>query len=197
MYRLLDCITQEHHFGLVAVAALICVIGSVISVHMSGRLTEWTGKRRLVQLPLAGLITGATIWSTHFIAMTAYEPGYEHGYEPILTGASLLVGVLGSFAANAGLAFARGAAAPVMAGAIFGMTVSAMHYTGMARLSAARHDPVEYRNRDCVCALGGWAWRVELWFDHATHAGDSWARLACTGDDSGHMPDAFHRHERD
>jgi diguanylate cyclase (GGDEF)-like protein len=131
MYRLLDCITQEHHFGLVAVAALICVIGSVISVHMSGRLTEWTGKRRLVQLPLAGLITGATIWSTHFIAMTAYEPGYEHGYEPILTGASLLVGVLGSFAANAGLAFARGAAAPVMAGAIFGMTVSAMHYTGM------------------------------------------------------------------
>lgn len=105
MYRLLDCITQEHHFGLVAVAALICVIGSVISVHMSGRLTEWTGKRRLVQLPLAGLITGATIWSTHFIAMTAYEPGYEHGYEPILTGASLLVGVLGSFAANAGACF--------------------------------------------------------------------------------------------
>jgi diguanylate cyclase (GGDEF)-like protein len=132
MYRLLDCITQEHNYGLVAVAALICVVGSVLSTHMSARLTEWRGKRRLVQLPLAGLITGATIWSTHFIAMLAYEPGYDHGYEPVMTGVSLVVGVLGAFAANAGLAFARGASAPIMAGAIFGMTVSAMHYTGMS-----------------------------------------------------------------
>ena len=131
MYRLLDCITQEHHYGLVAVAALICIIGSALSAHMSTRLTQWSGNRRLLQLPLAGLITGATIWSTHFIAMLAYEPGYDHAYEPVLTGVSLLVGILGSLAANAGLAFARGAVAPYLAGAIFGLTVSAMHYVGM------------------------------------------------------------------
>ena len=131
MYRLLDCITQEHHYGLVAVAALICIVGSALSAHMSTRLTQWTGKRRLVQLPLAGLVTGATIWSTHFIAMLAYEPGYDHAYEPVLTGVSLLVGVLGSLAANAGLAFARGAVGPILAGAVFGLTVSAMHYVGM------------------------------------------------------------------
>lgn len=131
MYRLIDCITQEHHYGLVAVAAFICVVGSVLSVHMTSRLRQWTGKRRLVQLPLASLITGSTIWSTHFIAMLAYEPGYEHGYEPVLTGVSLLVGIGGAFAANAGFAFARGAMAPLLSGAIFGMTVAAMHYTGM------------------------------------------------------------------
>ncbi|KUP91186.1 putative bifunctional diguanylate cyclase/phosphodiesterase [Tritonibacter horizontis] len=131
MYRLLDCITQEHHYGLVAVAAFICVVGSALSVHMSTRLTEWTGKRRLVQLPLASLITGATIWSTHFIGMLAYEPGYDHGYEPVLTGVSLVVAVLGSLVANLGLAFARDNVAPVLAGAVFGMTVAAMHYTGM------------------------------------------------------------------
>lgn len=131
MYRLLDCITQEHHYGLVAVAAFICVVGSALSVHMSTRLTEWTGKRRLVQLPLASLITGATIWSTHFIGMLAYEPSYDHGYEPVLTGVSLVVAVLGSLVANLGLAFARDNVAPVLAGAVFGMTVAAMHYTGM------------------------------------------------------------------
>ncbi|WP_420005069.1 putative bifunctional diguanylate cyclase/phosphodiesterase [Arenibacterium sp. LLYu02] len=131
MYRLLDCLTQEHHYGLVAVAAFICVVGAVLSVHMTSRLRQWTGKRRLVQLPLASLITGATIWSTHFIAMLAYEPGYDHGYEPVLTGVSLLVGIGGAFAANAGFAFARGAMAPLLSGAIFGMTVAAMHYTGM------------------------------------------------------------------
>ncbi|MDE4098556.1 putative bifunctional diguanylate cyclase/phosphodiesterase [Phaeobacter gallaeciensis] len=131
MYRLLDCITQEHIYGLVAVAAFICVIGSVLSTHMSTRLTQWTGMRRLVQLPLAGLITGATIWSTHFIAMLSYDPGYAHGYEPVLTGVSLLVGVIGSLAANTGLAYARSRIAACAAGAVFGLTVTAMHYTGM------------------------------------------------------------------
>jgi diguanylate cyclase len=132
MYRLIDCITQEHHYGLVAVAAFICVVGSVLSVHMTSRLRQWSGKRRLVQLPLASLITGATIWSTHFIAMLAYEPGFEHGYEPVLTGVSLLVGIGGAFAANAGFAFARGAMAPLLSGAIFGMTVAASITPGCA-----------------------------------------------------------------
>lgn len=132
MYRLLDCITQDHIYGLVAVAALICVIGSVLSTHMSSRLTQWTGKRRLVQLPLVGLITGATIWSTHFIAMLSYNPGYAHGYEPVLTGVSLLLGVFGSLLANAVLAYGRSPYAVYVAGVIFGLGAAAMHYTGMS-----------------------------------------------------------------
>jgi diguanylate cyclase (GGDEF)-like protein len=132
MYRLLDCITQDHIYGLVAVAAFICVIGSVLSTHMSARLTQWKGRRRLVQLPLAGLIAGATIWSTHFIAMLSYNPGYAHGYEPVMTGVSLLVGVLGALAANAGLAYGRSRYSASMAGAVFGLSVTAMHYTGMS-----------------------------------------------------------------
>ncbi|OIQ44235.1 MAG: bifunctional diguanylate cyclase/phosphodiesterase [Roseobacter sp. MedPE-SW] len=132
MYRLLDCITQDHIYGLVAVAAIICVIGSVLSTHMSSRLLQWTGKRRIVQLPLAGLITGATIWSTHFIAMLSYNPGYAHGYEPVMTGVSLLVGVLGSIVANAGLAYGKSRYGAYIAGAVFGLCVAAMHYTGMS-----------------------------------------------------------------
>ncbi len=132
MYRVLDSIIQYHSHGLVAVAALICIVGSVLSTHMSKRLTQWTGTRRLVQLPLAGLITGATIWSTHFISMLSYNPGHAHGYEPVLTGLSLLVGILGAFAANAGLAYWRGRFVGPVSGAVFGMTVAAMHYTGMS-----------------------------------------------------------------
>ncbi|MEL0438875.1 putative bifunctional diguanylate cyclase/phosphodiesterase [Phycobacter sp. K97] len=132
MYRLLDCIVQDHIHGLVAVAAFICVIGSLLSTHMSSRLTQWKGMRRLVQLPLAGLITGATIWSTHFIGMLSYNPGYAHGYEPVLTGVSLLVGIFGSLAANAVLAYAPGRFGAPTAGAVFGLTVAAMHYTGMS-----------------------------------------------------------------
>lgn len=131
MYRILDCITTQHNTGLVAVAALVCIVGSSLSVRLSSRLAGARGRRRLVQLGLSSMIGGATIWSTHFIAMLAYEPGFDNGYEPLLTAFSLVVGMVGVLVANAVLAFGHGRNMPLVAGAFFGLGVSAMHYTGM------------------------------------------------------------------
>ncbi|KIC31065.1 putative bifunctional diguanylate cyclase/phosphodiesterase [Leisingera sp. ANG-S5] len=131
MYRILDCLTQQHNYVLVAVAALVCVTGVCLSVRLTNRLNGARERRRLVQLGLSSMIAGATIWSTHFIAMLAYEPGFEHGYEPLVTGLSLLAGVLGVLAANTVLAFGTGRHAALLAGAVFGLAVSVMHYTGM------------------------------------------------------------------
>lgn len=131
MYRILDCLTQQHNYVLVAVAALVCVTGVCLSVRLTNRLNGARERRRLVQLGLSSMIAGATIWSTHFIAMLAYEPGFEHGYEPLVTGLSLLAGVLGVLAANTVLAFNTGRHAALLAGAVFGLAVSVMHYTGM------------------------------------------------------------------
>ncbi|MEW2914319.1 EAL domain-containing protein [Leisingera sp. JC11] len=131
MYRILDCITQQHNYGLMAVAALVCVAGVGLNVRLINRLNGATGRQRLVQLGLSGVITGATVWATHFIAMLAYEPGFDHGYEPLLTGLSLLVAVLGVLAANAVLAFGAGRHPALLAGGAFGLAVAVMHYTGM------------------------------------------------------------------
>lgn len=131
MYRILDCITVQHHSGLVAVAALVCIVGASLSVRLSSRLAGSNGRRRLVQLGLSSMIGGATIWSTHFIGMLAYDPGFENGYEPLVTGLSLLIGMLGVLAANTVLAFGKGKYQPLLAGGLFGLAVSAMHYTGM------------------------------------------------------------------
>ncbi|MBY6056632.1 EAL domain-containing protein [Leisingera daeponensis] len=131
MYRILDCITQQHNYWLVIVAALVCVAGISLTVRLTNRLPGAKGRRRLVQLWLSSMIAGATIWSTHFIAMLAYEPGFEHGYEPLVTGLSLLVAVLGVLAANAVLAFGTGRHAAWLAGGLFGLAVAVMHYTGM------------------------------------------------------------------
>ncbi|MBK0328080.1 EAL domain-containing protein [Rhodobacteraceae bacterium F11138] len=131
MYRVLDCITLQHNYALVALAALVCVVGASLSVRLTSRLSGTRGRRRVVQLGLSSMIAGATIWSTHFIAMLAYDPGFENGYEPLVTGLSLLIAVLGVLIANAILAFGQGGLIAPVSGAVFGLTVSAMHYTGM------------------------------------------------------------------
>ncbi|MGC3936894.1 putative bifunctional diguanylate cyclase/phosphodiesterase [Roseobacter sp. EG26] len=132
MYRVIECLTQEHDYGLVAVAALVCIIGSSLTALMSLRLIKSHGSRKLVQLCLTSLIAGATIWSTHFIAMLAYEPGFAHGYEPFTTGMSLAIAVFGLIVANAILAYSKNWYFALLSGSVFGLTVSAMHYTGMS-----------------------------------------------------------------
>ncbi|WP_138934931.1 putative bifunctional diguanylate cyclase/phosphodiesterase [Roseovarius arcticus] len=132
MYRVFECITQEHDYWLVAVAAFVCIAGSSLTVLTLRRLIAANGPRKKVQLGMSALITGATIWSTHFIAMLAYDPGVEHGYEPVFTGLSLGIAVAGALAANAFLAFGNGQSNYIFAGAGFGLTVSVMHYTGMS-----------------------------------------------------------------
>ncbi|APG45561.1 EAL domain-containing protein [Phaeobacter porticola] len=132
MYSVVQCITQEHNLGLVAVAALVCVIGSCLSVLMTQRLGHTVGNRKLVQLALTSLISGGTVWTTHFIAMLAFDPGYIHGYDPLTTALSLGAAVLGMVMTNGVYALAHSTSYRVAAsGAMFGLSVSTMHYLGM------------------------------------------------------------------
>ncbi|WP_375230474.1 putative bifunctional diguanylate cyclase/phosphodiesterase [Roseobacter sp. S98] len=132
MYRVIECLTHEHDHWLVVAAAFVCVIGSCLSVLISRRILGSTGRRKQVQLALGSLIAGATIWSTHFIAMLAYEPGFEHGYEPFLTALSLAVAVAGMMISNIPLAYMAGPFRWLLSGCLFGLTVSTMHYIGMS-----------------------------------------------------------------
>ncbi len=132
MYRVIACLVYEHDYGLVAVAALVCIVGSCLAVLLSRRMLRAHGLRRIVQLALTGLITGTTIWTTHFIAMLAYDPGVEHGYEPFTTGLSLVIAIFGTLAANAVFGRGKGLRNTIAAGTTFGLTVSIMHYVGMS-----------------------------------------------------------------
>jgi diguanylate cyclase (GGDEF)-like protein len=131
MYRIIECLTQQHDYFLVSIAALVCIVGSCLSVRLTMRLVQASRPRKHIQLGLTSLMAGATIWSTHFIAMLAYDPGFEHAYEPVMTGVSLGVAVLGMLVTNAVLAYAPRKPFTFLAGAMFGLTVSGMHYLGM------------------------------------------------------------------
>ena len=129
--RILTCLFTEHNLWLVSVAAILCVSGSAIGVQLYQKLRRAAEGARTAWLFLGAVAIGATIWCTHFVAMLAYNPSTTVSYEPVLTGASLVIAILGS-----ALALVVGAmrfrAAGLAAGAIFGTAVAAMHYTGMA-----------------------------------------------------------------
>ncbi|MBN9480254.1 MAG: EAL domain-containing protein [Bordetella sp.] len=132
--RVLTCLTDEHHLGLVALAALICLLGSFITTGLLRRVTENGGLSRLSWLFLGAVAGGATVWCTHFVAMIAYRPGVETAYEPLLTGVSLVVAVLGTGLALATASIPRRFAVEA-GGALFGAAVAGMHFVGMAALS--------------------------------------------------------------
>lgn len=132
--RILTCLTAEHHLGLVALAALICLLGSWITTGLLRQVTENDGLSRASWLFLGAVAGGATIWCTHFVAMIAYQPGVNTAYEPFLTGVSLVVAITGVGLALA-IASMRRRFAAEAGGAVFGVAVAGMHFVGMAALS--------------------------------------------------------------
>ena len=133
--RILSCLIDQHDFLLTGLAALICVLGSVVTMRLYDRLRSSGTGARMTWIFLGAIAGGATIWCTHFVAMLAYQPGAETTYEPLRTGLSLLVAVVGT-----GVALAIAALRPRWAGpaggALFGVATTAMHYTGMSAFTA-------------------------------------------------------------
>ncbi|MGN5376512.1 bifunctional diguanylate cyclase/phosphodiesterase [Sphingomonas hankookensis] len=127
--RFLSCL-QDHNLPLVGLAAWFCLVGSMITIRLLGRIRDAERGTRIAWVFLSGAATGATIWCTHFIAMIAYQPGVEVAYEPRLTGLSLLLAILGS-AAALHVATRRWRLSAALGGALFGVAVAVMHYTGM------------------------------------------------------------------
>lgn len=132
MYRVVDCITQDHQLWLVIVAGIVCAIGSCLSVLLTRRYVTASGGHKSMRLAMTGLMAGATLWSTHFIAMLAYDPGFDHGYEPVKTALSLVIAVLGTATATAMIGFGAPRRRYVSAGITFGFSIAAMHFLGIS-----------------------------------------------------------------
>ncbi len=131
MLRVVSCVTTQHDLRLVLLAAVVCFLTSLVAINLFHRACSTAGRSRLLWLITTGAATGYGIWATHFIAMLAYNPGLAVGYDLLLTVASLFAA-----ATITGAGFALAATgqtrwpAPI-GGAIVGLGVAVMHYTGM------------------------------------------------------------------
>ena len=155
MYRVLACLTNEHDWRLVVLAALVCTATIVSSFRILNHAQDARDTRRLVWLGLAGICTAAGIWATHFVAMLGYDAGIRVGIDISLMLASLLLatiatlagywiaaeghvllirpnGPLGSFGNR--LTHMSAAERAGAGGAIIGLGIAGMHYMGMQAL---------------------------------------------------------------
>jgi signal transduction histidine kinase/DNA-binding response OmpR family regulator len=143
MIKLFDCVTQQHDPRLVVLAVLICFWGCFTALSLLSRAKRPDGSLHLMWLSFAAAVGGAGIWSTHFVAMLAYNPGFPVQYEIGLTALSIVFAIAITWIA---FGVAIGYRRPIVGGAILGVAIGAMHYTGMAALSlpARQHWSLAY-----------------------------------------------------
>ncbi|MGH6980180.1 MAG: MHYT domain-containing protein [Stellaceae bacterium] len=135
MIRILGCITDQHEPWLVGLAAIICAFGCFTTLSVLARARAEGKALDGRWLGASALTGGATIWTTHFVAMLAFHPGFVLGYDVPITAMSILFAVTITW-----FGFATALrVSPMIGGALFGAAVGAMHYTGMAALSAPAH----------------------------------------------------------
>ncbi|WP_277968054.1 putative bifunctional diguanylate cyclase/phosphodiesterase [Sphingomonas echinoides] len=130
MMEVAACIVQEHDLRLVIIAIVVALVGSAATVQLFGRILASQGKSRLGWIVLSSVGTGTMVWCTHFVAMMGFRAGFPVTLNPELTLASLAVAIA---LAAPGLALAashRRTLVPV-GGAVVGIAISTMHYTGM------------------------------------------------------------------
>ncbi|WKL58694.1 EAL domain-containing protein [Asticcacaulis sp. ZE23SCel15] len=134
MFRVISCLTDQHDWVLVALAAIVCLVSSFAAVNLMQRAKATDGASRLKWLLTAGIATGFGIWATHFIAMLAYDPGVATGYDLNLTVLSLVMAIV---VTGAGIALAVTAdfkGAQAAGGALVGAGIGCMHYMGMTAM---------------------------------------------------------------
>jgi diguanylate cyclase (GGDEF)-like protein/PAS domain S-box-containing protein len=129
--KVLTCLTTEHDYRLVGVAAVVCFAACFTAFRLYSRMRGAKGLVRAAWLLLTGLVSGSGVWATHFIAMVAYSPGLKTGYSPTGTLLSLMIAVLFMGTGFVVASAQRSRTNDMAGGLVLGMGVAAMHYTGM------------------------------------------------------------------
>ncbi|MBP0614685.1 putative bifunctional diguanylate cyclase/phosphodiesterase [Jiella mangrovi] len=114
-----------------ALAAVMCAIGSAITVRLWTRTLQATGRMRIDWAFLTSVTAGAAIWATHFIAMLGYDPPAAATFDPQLTIISILIAILGTGIGFYLSAMRRKGMAWLLGGSTIGLSIAAMHYVGM------------------------------------------------------------------
>lgn len=135
MFTVISCLTTQHDYRYVLLAAMVAVLGSVLTMRLFSRVRRAYGPRRFHWLFLSAVLGGGTIWTTHFVAMLGYELPFRHSYDLTLTIVSLVLAVtltaLGLFVSS----LSKQGPEIEAGGAILGIGIATMHYTGMAALN--------------------------------------------------------------
>jgi diguanylate cyclase (GGDEF)-like protein len=143
MYRVLDCIRNEHDYRLVLLAVAICAVTSWTTWYLYKMSSNSRDLSRWAWVLQTAVAAGSGIWATHFIAMLAFKSAIPPTYDSLVTLTSLLIAILltgiGFYVAEREFKWSW-----MVAGAVIGAGIATMHYTGMSAMTIAgyiRWDP--------------------------------------------------------
>jgi PAS domain S-box-containing protein len=128
---IMACVTEQHDLRLVLLAAIICLFACAAAVNLFIRARDSDAGRRIAWLSVAAFVFGSGVWTTHFVAELAYQPGIPIGYDVGLTSLSAIIAVS---IAWIGMAVALSYRSLAFGGGMVGAAVGAMHFVGMAAL---------------------------------------------------------------
>ena len=132
-----DMLINGHHEPwLVALSVAIAVLTAYMAFYVLGlsRRVEDTRVRRFLA-SLGGLVMGVGIWSMHFIGMLGFELDRSITFDPVITALSVIPAVAASILSLS--LFQRsseGWGRLMVASALFGAGIGAMHYIGMSAI---------------------------------------------------------------
>jgi len=161
---------------LLALAIFVCALATFTLLKILAQAHKTSGYVREIWLWTAAAAGGFGIWAMHFIAMLAYNPGIQTGYNLGLTvlplfGAILLTGV------GLSVSVAGGRAARLIGGSIVGAGAAAAQCVGMFAYEVAGRvvwSPIDIVVSALLCAaLGAIAFQTGM-------RGDSW-KSRCAG----------------
>ena len=136
MFTVLECVSQQHDANLVLLALLVGSLGCFTLFLSLDRSTDCLDSRRWFWIAVASIAAGVGVWSTHFIAMLAYDGPMPLGFDPGLTISSVLVAVVLFWGALKSLGREVTLRSGALGGLVAAAGVSAMHFTGMAAVVA-------------------------------------------------------------
>ena len=131
MINVLACITLEHNLGLVVLAAILCVAGTMTFVQLLRRAMGSSGHTRTAWVVMSAFALDTTVWCTHFIALLAFHAEMPVMIDPLLTMVSLVMPMFGFFLAINLIMMNKNRAITMLGGTILGLCVGGLHYCGM------------------------------------------------------------------
>ena len=136
-----------YDIALVILSMAVAVMASYVAIDLASRVTAATTTKAQVYWLIGGALSmGIGIWSMHFIGMLAFRMPIPMSYDIPITLLSLLIAaVVSGFALYMVSRKTFGVAPLLVGGALMGVAIASMHYTGMAAmqmLPPIRYDPL-------------------------------------------------------
>ncbi|WP_429816369.1 bifunctional diguanylate cyclase/phosphodiesterase [Ensifer sp. B1-9] len=145
MFSVIACIRDDHDWRLIVAAAIVCLAGSVATMLLLLRAERSEGGQRSLWVAASGLACGFGVWSTHFIAMLAYDGGVPVAYGLWGTALSMVVAIAASCIAFAICLGGGSRLSMGCGGFVLGAGVAAMHFTGMQAIEIHGHIAYDLR----------------------------------------------------